>query len=156
RVMTPAHYLLPRSPLRRIIAAERPDLVEVCDKYTLNYLGVVLRRRWLLGRQDRPAVIGLSCERMGGNVGRDVSTSPLLKSLCRVYMKWLYFPMFDHHIVVSQHAAGELRDASRGHSVRRGVWVRSMGADCDLFRPERRNGAIRYWLRALTGAANDV
>jgi hypothetical protein len=35
------------SPLRRILAAERPDLVEVCDKFWLLYLSGVLRRQWI-------------------------------------------------------------------------------------------------------------
>ena len=33
-VNMPKTYLLPYSALRRILAAERPDLVECCDKYT--------------------------------------------------------------------------------------------------------------------------
>ena len=62
---------------------------------------------------------------------------------CRWYMKWIYFPLFDHHIAVSEHAAGELRPASRGHKVQRGVWIRPMGADCSQFTPARRSADLR-------------
>jgi len=153
-VIMPKSYLLPYSPVRRILAAELPDLVEVCDKYTLNYLAALLRRRWLLRGDYRPAVVALSCERMDENVANYVSRAPLAMHFCRAYMKWLHFPMFDHHIVVSPHAASELREAARGHHVRRGVWLRPMGVDSAQFRPERADPDVRRWLHMLSGAAD--
>jgi glycosyltransferase involved in cell wall biosynthesis len=66
-------------------------------------------------------------------------------------MKWLYFPMFDHHIAVSDHTAGELIQASRGHKVRRGIWVSPMGVDCGRFTPERRCGRLRTEILERTG-----
>jgi len=148
----PKSYLLPHSPLRRILADERPDLVECCDKYTLNYLAALLRRRWLLGGGYRPAVVALSCERMDENMAHYVSHTSAAMRFCRLYMKWLHFPMFDHHIVVSPHAASELRDAARGHHVRRGVWLRPMGVDSGQFRPQRADRDVRHWLRLVAGA----
>jgi alpha-1,6-mannosyltransferase len=150
-MMMPGQYLWPGSPLRRILAEERADLVECCDKYTLNYLAALLRRGWLLGRDYRPAVVGLSCERMDRNMALYVSGSPAARAFCRQYMKWLHFPMFDHHITVSPLAAEELRAAARGHKVRRGVWVRPMGADCALFHPARRTAEARARLERLAG-----
>jgi hypothetical protein len=108
----------------------------------MNYLAALLRLGWLTGHY-RPAVVGLSCERMDENVAQYIS---------RFYMRRLYFPMFDHHIAISAHVAGELREASRGHDVRRGVWVRPMGAECDLFHPGRCDPQKRGWLKHLTGA----
>ena len=150
-LIMPKSYLLPRSPLRQILAAERPDLVECCDKYTLNYLAALLRRGWLLGAGYRPAVVALSCERMDENMARYVSGSTVAMRFCRFYMKRLYFSMFDHHIVVSPDAAGELREAARGHHLRRGVWLRPMGVDSGLFRPDRADCDVRAWLRLLAG-----
>jgi alpha-1,6-mannosyltransferase len=151
RLLMPRHYLPPHAPLRRILAEERPDLVECCDKYTMIYMAALLRRGWLLGHY-RPTVVGLSCERMDENVAHYISTRPAAAPFCQLYMKYLYFPMFDHHIAVSTHVAGELQDASRGHDVRRGVWVRPMGAECDLFQPGRRSPQKRQWLESLAGA----
>ena len=151
RLLTPRHYLFPNTPLRRILAAEKPDLVECCDKYTMNYMAALLRRGWFIARY-RPAVVGLSCERMDENVTHYLCGRPAMAPLCQFYMKHLYFPMFDHHIAVSPHVAGELHEASRGHEVRRGVWVRPMGAQCDLFHPGRRHPQKRRWLENLTGA----
>jgi alpha-1,6-mannosyltransferase len=151
RLLMPRQYLPPQAPLRRILAIEKPDLVECCDKYTMVYMAALLRRGWLLGGY-RPTVVGLSCERMDENVAHYLSARPRAVSLSRLYMKHFYFPMFDHHIAVSPHVAGELYEASRGHGVRRGVWVRPMGAECDLFQPARRNPAARRWLEAFTGS----
>jgi glycosyltransferase involved in cell wall biosynthesis len=151
RVLMPQKYLLPRSPLRAILASEKPDLVECCDKYTMIYMAALLRRGWLLGGY-RPAVIGLSCERMDHSFARYISPRPEAGPLCQFYMKHFYFPVFDHHIAVSQHVAAELRRASRGHDVRRGVWVRPMGADCALFHSSRRGHEKRRWLERLSGA----
>jgi alpha-1,6-mannosyltransferase len=153
RVIMPAAYLLPGGRIRRIIAAERPDLVECCDKYTLNYLGGLLRVGCFGIPNYRPAVIGLTCERMDENMAHYISSGPLLRRFCRWYMRWLYFPLCDHHIGVSPHTAAELHDASFPHRVRRGVWIRPMGADCRLFTPDRRSPKFRRWLEALTGAA---
>jgi glycosyltransferase involved in cell wall biosynthesis len=61
-------------------------------------------------------------------------------------MHWLYFPLFDHHIAVSEHAASELVAASRRHRVRRGIWIRPMGVDVTRFSPDRRSPAVRQHL----------
>jgi alpha-1,6-mannosyltransferase len=126
--------------------------VECSDKYTVNYLAALLRHGWLMGRDYRPTVIGLSCQRLDDNVVAHLSASRATRLLHALYMKWLHFPMFDHHIAVSEHAAGELRAAARGHHVRRGVWVRPMGASCDLFHPRRRDESARTSLRRRWGA----
>ena len=151
RLMMPRTYLLPRSSLNRILSEERPDLVECCDRYTMNYLAGLLRRQWL-GIGCRPAVIGLHCERMDDNVESYVSRHPLGKVFCRAYLRWLQFPMFDHHIAVSDYVAGELREVADGHSVRRGVWVRPMGVASRLFDPGRRNPGFRRWIESRTAA----
>jgi alpha-1,6-mannosyltransferase len=151
RLLMPRHYLFPNTPLRRILEDEKSGLVECCDKYTMNYMAALLRRGWFIPNY-RPAVVGLSCERMDENVAHYISARPAVAPLCQFYMKYLYFPMFDHHIAVSTHVAGELHEASRGHNVRRGVWVRPMGAECDLFHPGRRQLEKRRWLRNLAGA----
>jgi hypothetical protein len=45
-----------RSPIGRILAIERPDLVEICDKVTLVHLARVLRRE----TAARPTLVALS------------------------------------------------------------------------------------------------
>ena len=111
RAMMPLSYLHPRGRVRQILAEERPDLVECCDKYTLNFLAGLLRFGWLGIPRYRPAVVGLTCERMDENVAQYVSPGRMARAFCRWYMQWLYFPLFDHHIANSPHTAGELRQA---------------------------------------------
>lgn len=150
RWLLPQQYLLPGGAVRRIIDAERPTLVEINDKYTLPYLAGLLRRGWLI-RGYRPTVTGLSCERMDENLALYLPHFPLPGPFSRVYMKWLYFPMFDHHLTVSGHTAGELRDAARGHDVQRAVWIRPMGVDLSRFHPSRREEQLRRRLLSLSG-----
>ena len=151
RIMLPDAFLGRHGAIRRILDDERPDVVEVCDKYTLPYLSGLLRERWLLGREFRPVTVGLGCERMDENFATYVSAGSVGKAISRLYMKWIYFPMFDYHIANSEHTAQELVPASRGHKVKRGVWIAPMGADCDRFRPSRRTQDLRQALIADCG-----
>jgi alpha-1,6-mannosyltransferase len=152
RLLLPHQYLLPHAPLREILAQERPDLVECCDRYTLNYLAGFLRLGWILGDSYRPAVVGLQCERMDDNVATYVTRRPVAKSFCRWYLRWLQFPLFDHHIAVSEYVANELHEVAQGHDVRRGVWVMPHGVDSNLFRPELRSPELRARLESRCGA----
>ena len=100
-------------------------------------------------------MLGLSCERMDENVAAYVGNSAFHRGFCRWYMHWIYFPFFDHHIAVSEHAASELVAASRRHRVRRGIWIRPMGVDVTRFSPDRRSAGdaaasaaeVQWWPR---------
>ncbi len=155
RMVLPHRYLFPRTALQRIINDERPDLIEVSDKYAMPYLAGLLRTRRLPGVRIRPTVVGLSHERMDENMAAYLTDKRAAQRFCEWYMKWLYFPMFDHHITVSEHTAEELIHASRGHKVRRGIWVAPMGVDCDRFTSQRRTPAIRKGLLELVRGGED-
>ena len=86
----------------------------------------------------RPVIVGASHERMDENMAAYLSDGPAAARFCRWYMKWLYFPMFDHHITFSEHTAEELIRASHGHKIRRGIWVTPLGVDSDRFVFSRR------------------
>lgn len=152
RVIYPHRYLLPGTALQRILNDERPDLVEVSEKYTMPYFAGLLRTGRLPGVRFRPTVVGLSCERMDENLAAYLTRSERGREFCAWYMKWIYFPMFDHHLTVSPHVAGELVEASKGHKVRRGIWTAPMGVDCERFTPTLRSEALREELRGTLGA----
>lgn len=61
RVLYPTRFLFPYTALQRILTTERPELVEVSDKYTMPYLAGLLRTRRLTGIPFRPTTVGLSC-----------------------------------------------------------------------------------------------
>src|SRR5262249_42146890 len=138
RILYPRQFLPPGSRIQEILAAERPDLVEICDKYTLNYFGALLRRGLLRNIAFRPLVVALSCERMDDNFHTYIGHLPCSRAFCSAYAKWLYFPFFDHHIANSEYTAEELRRASRGAMVLRNIWILPMGVDLQRFSPGRR------------------
>lgn len=151
RTIYPSRFFFAQGEVQEILATERPDLVEINDKYTLNYLGPVLRLGLAPALDFRPVVVGLTCERMDRNFAAYVNAAAVGRAFCRAYMRWVYFPFFDHHIAVSRHTASELREAAQGHIVPRGVWVVPMGVDEKRFTPGRRNPGIRRELIAITG-----
>ncbi len=156
RILMPHRFLFPRTEVHRILNEERPDLVEICDKYSLNFLAGVLRRGWLRKLPFRPVVVGLSCERLDNNMAAYITSGPAARVFSRLLMKWLYFPMFDHHIAVSEHVAEELRPASRGHCVQRAVYVCPMGVDCERFTPRLRAPEARRRILEQAGAPGDA
>jgi alpha-1,6-mannosyltransferase len=146
RLLGPGNYLQRGSRLRQILNIERPDLVEVCDKYTLNYFAGMLRAGLMGDVAVKPLVVGLSCERMDSNVRAYIAWNSIAQSVVPFYMKWLYFSLFDHHIANSAYTAEELRLASFGHPIRRGVWIRPMGVDTRDLSPSHRSSAARQSL----------
>jgi len=155
RTIYPTQFLSSGGKLQQILRAENPDLIEICDKYTLNYLGALLRRGLLPRLSLRPVVIGLSCERMDDNFRTYLGSLPLAEAFCSLYMKWLYFPFFDHHIANSEYTAEELRSAAEGQLIPRGTWIRHMGVDLVHLSPHRRSKAMRARLLENFGAGED-
>jgi alpha-1,6-mannosyltransferase len=139
RMLLPTSYLYPGSVIQRILKEERPDLIEVCDKYNLHYLAALSRLNLMQDVDLRPTTVGFSCERMDDNFATYLGHSQVGRAFCRWYMHWIYFPFFDHHIVISQHTAAELRAASHGHPVERGVWLRHPGVDLSVFQGSLRS-----------------
>jgi len=154
RTIYPKQFLSARGKLQEILRVESPDLVEICDKYTLNYLGALLRRRLLPGVRLRPVVVGLSCERMDDNFRTYLGKLPFRSTFCSLYMRWLYFPFFDHHIANSEYTADELRSAAQGLVARR-TWIRHMGVDLVHLSAHRRSRAMRARLLENFGATED-
>jgi len=150
RLLTPTTYLQPfRGELWRILRDERPDLIEVCDKYSVHWLAGLLRRGWISDLR-RPPLVGMSCERMDDNVEAFLGWSRAGRLWSRLYMGYLYIPFFDYHIANSSYTATELRDAMRA-SHERPVHVRPMGVNADDFATARRSEQGRRNLIAGTG-----
>jgi alpha-1,6-mannosyltransferase len=147
RLLLPHLYALPyQSKLRQILEEERPDLVEICDKYTLCFLPSVLRNGWIEGA-PQTVFVGLSCERMDDNVWAHLNPGSLGRRFSNWYMRTVYAPRFDCHISNSRYTAGELTDAL-AHRPDLPVHVCAMGADCENFGPHRRDPVKRETLLA--------
>src|SRR5262245_2790115 len=89
-----------RGHVIRILEHERPDLVEICDKYSLPYLAAMLRKRWH-PRVPRPLLAGLTCERFDDNMAAFCSASRPARAFTRWYIRHIYGPPFDVHIANS-------------------------------------------------------
>jgi len=139
RVLWPHRYLRPSvSAIWRILEREQPDLVEICDKYALVYLGGLIKGR-ARGR-PRPTVVGLSCERMDDNVAAWLRWMPAGRTFAHAYMKRVYLPQFDAHIANSEYTAEELRmHAAPGKPIH----VCPMGVERELFGPWRARRTAR-------------
>jgi alpha-1,6-mannosyltransferase len=147
RLLLPHLYALPYpSALRKILQQEQPDLIEVCDKFALNWVPTVLRRNWVKGVS--PAVfVGMSCERLDDNVSAYISERPIARSLAEWYVKKMYVTRFDCHISNSDYTAGELKRALANRP-EIPVHVRPMGVHCGGFSPSLRMPAARQALLA--------
>jgi alpha-1,6-mannosyltransferase len=115
RVLLPHRYLaVGRGPLWRLLDEERPDVVEVCDKYSLCFFAGLIRSR----RRPRPALVGLSCERMDDNIEAFFGRGAAARAIARSAMGRVYIGMFDVHLANSEYTADELRRAMRAPHLR--------------------------------------
>jgi alpha-1,6-mannosyltransferase len=153
RLLMPQHTIAPGAPILQILRDEQPDLVEVCDKYTLCYLAGVLRKGWIAGVR-RPVLVGLSCERMDDNVASYLGLGRIGQMLSSLYMRRVYLPQFDLHIANSRYTADELRRQAPNHA--RSVHVLPMGVDTDRFGPFRRNSAFRNVMQEQIGGSDST
>jgi alpha-1,6-mannosyltransferase len=147
RLLLPHTYAF-NGALNGILRDERPDLIDVCDKYALCWLGGFLRERWISGLR-RPVLVGMSCERMDDNVRAFVTGGRWGKRLSKLYLGNLYIPLFDYHIANSQYTADELREAMVARH-ERAVHVRPMGADVADYSSACRSEASRQKLISLS------
>jgi glycosyltransferase involved in cell wall biosynthesis len=141
RILLPHRYLLPAGAVRRVLESERPDVVEICDKFTLNWLAGLIRKRRLRSI-GRPVVVGLTCERLDDTIGAFVTSRVSAQRLAATYCRWCYVPLFDAHLAVSDYVGRELRDAM--HPLhRRPVKILTPGVDLATFSPRYRSDAVR-------------
>jgi len=132
RLLLPHRYLLNiKSNIQRIMIEEQPDLIEVCDKYCLNWLGGLIRKNRVKGLR-RPVLVGFSCERMDHSVRAYCSIGQIARRFARLYMSYCYLPMFDCHIANSTYTAEELHECVVPKHKRQ-ILVHPMGVDYEYF-----------------------
>ena len=149
RLLLPHTFLLPSgNGLRSILQSERPDLVEICDKYSLCWLAGALRRDWISG-VPRPTLVGLSCERLDDNLRTYLSAGPAVLRLSARYLGKFYTPLFDFHIAVSRYVSQELTAASPENATR--LRVLPMGVHIEHLGPQHRDAELRLKLQKSAG-----
>ncbi len=110
RIMLPWQYMVKDSIIRRILLDEKPDIIEVTDKYTLSLLGVMIRTN-NFKKLGRPMLVHFSCERMDDNIGSFLTAGKLGKWFARRVIGNYTMPNFDFHIANSSYTAEEFRDS---------------------------------------------
>lgn len=177
RVMMPWQYLSHGSAIREILLAEKPDMIEVTDKYTLSLLGPMIRTG-NFRKLGRPMLVHFSAERMDDNVESFVFAGRFGKWLSRRVIGNYTLPNFDFHIANSVYTAQEFLDAYSAESnprrsqrffnfcwrsfkapripIEERIFVCPRGVNTDVFRADRKSDEIRQGMRVRANLREDA
>ncbi len=176
RIIMPWQYMPGGSVVRKILLAEKPDLIEVTDKYTLSMLGAMIR----VGKfkqLGRPLLVHFSCERMDDNIGSFLVGGNIGKWIARRVMGNYNFPNFDYHLANSPYTAEEFYESiEKSKNPRRSDWffnwcwrvfkaprvpfeerifVCPRGVNVEQFSPSRKSDWIKREIRERAGIPDD-
>ena len=168
RIIMPWQYMVSDSVVRRILLAEKPDLIEVTDKYTLSLIGVMIRTN-KFKKLGRPILVHFSCERMDDNVGSFLTSGRVGQWFARRVIGNYTLPNFDYHIANSTYTAEEFYESlsaetNRGRSdaflnwcwrffrapriaAEDRIFVCPRGVDSVLFTPDRKSEEVSRKMR---------
>lgn len=164
RIIMPWQYIPGDSLIRKILLEEKPDIIEVTDKYTLSMLGVMIRIN-KFSQLGRPILVHFSCERMDDNVASFLSGGSLAERFARRVIGNYTIPSFDYHIANSTYTAEEFyKSVEHVAGAKRSKWflnktwrwlnspripvsdrviVCPRGVDAVQFTPDRRSQKVR-------------
>jgi glycosyltransferase involved in cell wall biosynthesis len=168
RLIMPWQYMQNDSLIRRILLDEKPDLIEVTDKYTISMLGAMVR----IGKfkqLGRPMLVHFSAERMDDNIASFMTKGALGGWLARRVIGNYTLAIFDFHIANSVYTAQEFYNAyKKAENSRRSDWffnkcwqffkapripveeriyVCPRGVNAEVFRAERKSDVIKRSMR---------
>jgi alpha-1,6-mannosyltransferase len=157
RTIYPDRYLFENTAVANILAREQPDVVEIADKFALNYLGAAIYKG-LVKDLRRPLVIGTTNERLDDNIRIWLGDTRFTRAFADWYTVNIYYSCFDHHVAVSEYTADELRVAARKKPRKRApeIAVLGMGVDASRFSPEYRSTEFRRHLLVRAGWQGNV
>ena len=178
RIMLPwKTYIFDQSPIKTILRDEKPDMIEIGEKYTLSLMAGLLRKNILNISNPRPMLVHYSCERMDDNVASFIADGRVSRWLCRRFMGLFNIPMFDFHLANSHYTARELYDAlsvekrprrsatfvnliwrflrAPKKALKDRIFVNHCGVDNTLFTVSRRSESVRVELRKRLGVSDD-
>ncbi len=172
RVMMPWHYMLNDSVIRKILLNEKPEIIEVTDKYTLSMLGAMIR----IGRFrqiGRPLLVHFSCERMDDNIASFMTKGAFGRWLSRRVVGNYLLPSFDFHIANSPYTAEEFyKSVEKSENPRRSdrlfnwcwrffksprvpfeerIFVCPRGVNAEQFSPARKSDEVKKAMRERAG-----
>jgi glycosyltransferase involved in cell wall biosynthesis len=110
RLIMPWQYIFKESVIRKILSDEKPDIIEVTDKYTISFIGAMFHKGFF-SSLGRPILIHFSAERMDDNVEFYLTKNKLGKLFANLFVANYLLPSFDFHITNSQYTAQEFFEA---------------------------------------------
>ena len=177
RVLLPQKYISDDAPIRKILVAEMPDMIEICDKYSISLLAGIIRKGYQR-ELNRPMLVHSSCERMDDNIDSYVTKAKIGKWLARRVMGNYNFAMFDFYLANSDYTAQELFDSVHiSKNPRRSskffdfcwryfhaakvpiderVFVNNCGVDIETFNVGRKDADVRQRILRDNGFAEDA
>lgn len=176
RLILPWQYMSGDSLIRKVLLEEKPDLVEVTDKYTLSMLGAMIR----IGKfrqLGRPMLVHFSAERMDDNIESFMTKRAYGKWLARRVIGNYILPNFDFHIANSIYTAEEFHKSyQKAENKRRSDWffnwwwrkfkapripieerifVCPRGVDAEIFRADRKSETVKKEMRERANISAD-
>ena len=177
RLIQPWQYMTNDSLIRKILIAEKPDMVEVTDKYTISMFGAMVR----LGKfkqLGRPMLVHFSAERMDDNIASFMTKSSVGEWLARRVIGNYTLAIFDFHIANSVYTAQEFykaykREENKNRSdwffnkawqffkaprvpVEERIYVCPRGVNSEVFRADRKNESVKKQMRARAGIPDNA
>jgi glycosyltransferase involved in cell wall biosynthesis len=168
RLIMPWQYMPGDSLIRKILLDEKPDLIEVTDKYTISMLGAMIR----LGKfrqLGRPMLVHFSAERMDDNIASFMTQGALGGWLARRVIGNYTLAVFDFHIANSVYTAQEFYNAYKKAEnssrsdwflnkcwqffkapripVEERIYVCPRGVNAEVFRADRKSDAVKRQMR---------
>ena len=175
RVMMPWQYMAKGSVIRKILLSEKPDMIEVTDKYTLSLLGPMVRTN-KFRRLGRPMLVHFSCERMDDNIATFLPGGRFGKTFSSFVLRNYHLPAFDFHLANSEYTAGEFYEAVESNGrlskwlmnrswnflraaklpIEKRIHVCPRGVNIEKFNEDRRSVEKRRELCSLAGVPEDA
>jgi glycosyltransferase involved in cell wall biosynthesis len=177
RMIMPWQYMLKDTRIREILLEEMPDMVEVCDKYSLSMMAAMIHTD-NFKKLGRPMLVHFSCERMDDNVASFLSSGKLGKWFSRRVMGNYNFAIYDFHIANSVYTAEEFyrsveKEKNPGRSegflnwcwrffkaakvdYRERISVCPRGVDAEYFSPRRLSEDVKREMRERAGIPDDA
>ena len=168
RLIQPWQYMSNDSLIRKILLDEKPDLVEVTDKYTISMFGAMVR----LGKfrqLGRPMLVHFSAERMDDNIASFITKGAFGGWLARRIVGNYTLAIFDFHIANSIYTAQEFykaykKEENKSRSdwffnkawqffkaprvpIEERIYVCPRGVNAEIFRADRKSETVKKQMR---------
>jgi len=177
RLIQPWQYMQNDSLIRKILLEEKPEMIEVTDKYTISMLGAMVRMG-KFKQLGRPMLVHFSAERMDDNIASFMTKSKFGEWLARRVIGNYTLAVFDFHIANSVYTAQEFykaykREENRNRSdwffnkawqlfkaprvpVEERIYVCPRGVNAEVFRADRKSDAVKKQMRARAGISDEA